>query len=62
LNEWGHAMTDAEVRASDTDQGTRTPLWDRYIEERIRLGPALTDAQRDELREMGHRLLNPHSD
>jgi hypothetical protein len=47
---------------ADTDQGTREPLGERYIAERRRLGPALTDAQLDELRALGHQLLNPRSD
>ena len=59
----GRAMTNADqLRASDTDQSTRKPLWEQRIEERRRLGPALTDAQRDELRALGHQLLNPCSD
>jgi hypothetical protein len=40
------------VRVSDIDRGTLNPLWncqDCHIEERRRVGPALTDAQRDEL-------------
>jgi hypothetical protein len=56
-------MTNVDkVRASDTDQGTREPLLERHIEERRRLGPALTDAQLDELKALGHQLLNPRSD
>jgi hypothetical protein len=56
-------MTDADqIRASDTDQDTQKSLFERYLEERRHLGPALTDAQRDELIELGHRLLNPRSD
>jgi hypothetical protein len=56
----GRVMTTADqVRASDTGQGTQKSLWERYLEKRRRLGPALTDAQWDELKELGHRLLNP---
>ena len=54
--------TSDQVAASDTDQGMPTPLWDRPLEEHRRLGPALTDAQLDELRALGHQLLNPRSD
>jgi hypothetical protein len=57
-------MTNVEeqVRASDTHQGTGKSLREQHAEECRRLGPALTDAQMDELRELGHRLLNPRSD
>jgi hypothetical protein len=50
------------VGASDTDQGTEKSLREQYLEECRRLGPALTDAQLDELRALGHQLLNPRSD
>jgi hypothetical protein len=59
----GRAMTNADqIRAYDTDQGSPKPLWKRQDEERRRIGPALTDAQRDELKALGHQLLNPRSD
>jgi len=44
-------MTDADEAASNTDQDTRE-------EERRRRGPALSDAQLDELQALGHQLLN----
>ena len=51
-------MTNAnQVRASNTDQGTRKPLRERRYEERRRRGPVLTDAQLDELQALGHQLL-----
>jgi hypothetical protein len=53
-------MTDAdEFCASGADQGTRLPQREQYLEEYLRLGPPLTNAQLDELRELRHRLLSP---
>jgi hypothetical protein len=46
---------------NDTDQGTRKSLWEKHEEERRHLGPALTAAQLNELRALGHQLLNPRS-
>jgi hypothetical protein len=52
-------MTDAdEFRASGADRGARQPQREHYLEEYLRLGPPLTNAQLDELRKLRHRLLN----
>ena len=55
----GRAMT--MTMTNDTDQGTRKSLWEKHEEERRHLGPALTAAQLNELRALGHQLLNPRS-
>jgi hypothetical protein len=45
-----------QVRAFDTDQDTRKPLWERLEEEHRRLGPPLTDAEMDEFKALIHKL------